>query len=172
MIGFIYFYEDGNVIENMGKDMTFWNTIKVSGSFDLQICIDVTTAKFSHTNSGYQQYNTLQEAQAANQGYRYVYLIPEHRIPGSPTWTGLPKHYPSLAHKYTKLTEYMHPIDNVIYVVGSNSTGTGALIAYELDLSGDNELLHINIEGINTPITLWSNDALQRVVNDRLMKLA
>jgi len=155
MIGLIYHYDDRGM--EVFSHNLWQNTL--CGYGVTPFCVDISTEpKFSESA---QRYRSLIEIQMMLPDLEYVYLIPEMKIPGSPIFSGPPT---DRVLPYKFLHEFQHPIDDVMYVIGADSTG---LDIQNLDLSGRNSIVSLQTNGL---WQFWSFPVAVMVIYDRWLK--
>lgn len=159
MIGILFYFEEENKSVYSGNDNGFhlWRESAKCLSCDWYGMIDLTQSKvgqkFKNLDEevGYGYYLSLFEAINANPNMNFIFLE-------------TPETLNSLAVAYTHLNEFVHPQQNVIYVVGPDSIGF-----LNSDKISSNLINWVSIPAMR--YSLWSFTAAIICLYDRFQKM-
>ncbi len=167
MVGVVFFFEDHQTNRQSGRevDIQVWReTVKPLGA-DRMIMVDQTLpgSTYQHTDEeiAFEKHSTLESALNAYPDKTWVFTAPEVSIPGARVYDK----EPAPALDYVNLVDFVHPTDEVIYVIGPDSTG--------LPLSKIAFPARSHLVTITTPRNhdLWSFIVAALVLFDRKNKL-
>jgi hypothetical protein len=95
-------YEEDTI---MFTSRAFWGEIQACFDFDRLFYVDIE----NKLNKGKNIFSNINEVIKNNPDYEYVFMLPGNNVPRD------------LKREF--LIDFIHPKDNVIYVIGSNSFG-------------------------------------------------
>lgn len=149
MRGLLFHYEDEPNIPNMG----YWEATPLSFEM-VPLCVDLSEdQRWAHRDGSFA---TIQEAQEQHADHLWVYLEVERLIPA-----GIP---------YKYLHDFVHPVDNVIYVIGPNSAPEGYKLD-ELGIRSQDKVVTIRNPRRSPNFAMESGLVAASVVYDRWFKV-
>ena len=163
MIGICFFFEDYNMNLYSGRwdgDIRLWLDTSTMYNFDKIIEIDISTderGKFydkNKTNHRFDRFKILEEAEEKYKDHHFVYMEDPRTLKLNNIW-----------ENSISLDNFIHPKENVIYVLGPDSGNYNVL--YNKQNKANCSFVHILAPN---PQAIWSIIVLGLIGDDRRRK--
>jgi hypothetical protein len=144
MVGLLFHYEEDTIFNT---SLSLWDEVKKCWGFDELICVDLA-GRFPKRKLTYP---TMAQAIEHNPNYQYIYLLNKRYIDS----------------EFELLHNFKHPIDDVVYIIGSDSFG----ISLPLDMRNNSKIVSIKTatpQDTNHPI--WAIEVATAIGYDRFIK--